>query len=269
MTISKTISETILKTIPKTIIDLSALISASPPDSQAFDAINITYSDHAEGAAQAQALLNVPAGAFRNSEGWATEEITRLGTHSTTHVDAPWHFNSTIAGQPALTIDQLPLSWFFADGVVLDMTHKKKGRPVEPADLQKGLQQIGYSLKSHDIVLIQTGCDRYYGQPDYIFQGPGVSAAATRWLYDQGIRVMGIDAWGWDEPLDLQAERAAEAPTSGVFWAAHQVDLPYVHMERLVNLAALPPFGFKVACFPLKIEKASAGPARVVAILDD
>jgi hypothetical protein len=39
-------------------------------------------------------------------------------------------------------------------------------------------------------------------------------------------------------------------------------DLAY---SRLVNLRALPPDGFQVACFPLRIEGAGAAPARVVA----
>ena len=75
-------------------------------------------------------------------------------------------------------------------------------------------------------------------------RGPGVTAEATHWLYERGVRVMGIDAWGWDGPLHLQAEAALEASERGVFWAAHQVDLPYSQIERLVNLAALPPTGF-------------------------
>ena len=54
----------------------------------------------------------------------------------------------------------------------------------------------------------------------------------------------------------------------GIFWAAHQCDLPYSQIERLVNLAALPPFGFTVSCFPLKIQGGSAGPTRAVAILE-
>ena len=80
---------------------------------------------------------------------------------------------------------------------------------------------------------------------------------------------MGIDAWGWDRPLGMQAEEALERDEPGIFWEAHQADLPYSQIERLVNLAALPPTGFTVACFPLKIARASAAPARVVAILDD
>jgi kynurenine formamidase len=55
----------------------------------------------------------------------------------------------------------------------------------------------------------------------------------------------------------------------GVFWAAHQSNLAYSQIERLVNLNALPPFGYKVACFPLKLRGGNAGPARVVAILPD
>jgi kynurenine formamidase len=40
-------------------------------------------------------------------------------------------------------------------------------------------------------------------------------------------------------------------------------------MEKLSNLDALPPSGFRVACFPVKIEKASAGWTRAVAIIED
>jgi len=78
---------------------------------------------------------------------------------------------------------------------------------------------------------------------------------------------MGIDAWGWDAPLHMQAEKARESGRQGIFWEAHQADLAYSQIERLCNLSELPPSGFTVACFPLRIVKASAAPARVVAIL--
>ena len=54
-----------------------------------------------------------------------------------------------------------------------------------------------------------------------------------------------------------------------MFWAAHQADLAYSQIERLVNLAALPAEGFTVACFPLRLEGGSAAPSRVVAIVPD
>ncbi len=174
--------------------------------------------------------------------------------HAGTHVDAPWHYNSTVQGKKAATIDELPLEWFFGDGVKLDMTRKAEGDPVTVEDVTAELARIKYTIKPMDIVLVCTGRDAFYGAPDYIFKGCGVTAEATKWLYDRGVRVMGIDGWGWDMPLNLQAQKAMEKNEPGIFWAAHQADLPYSHMERLVNLGQLPPAGFTVACFPLKIK---------------
>jgi len=251
------------------IIDLSALIAPTAPGAPPFARVEIQRTSHAEGAAQVQAMLHVPPRLLRDGEGWAVEEFTRLGTHSVTHVDAPWHYNSTIQGRRAATIDQLPLEWFFADGVVLDMTHKADGERVEILDLEAALETISYALEPLNIVLVRTGRDAFYDQPDYMLRGPAVSPDATRWLYERGVRVMGIDAWGWDGPLDRQAGEALARQRPGIFWAAHQCDLPYSQIERLVNLGLLPPVGFKVACFPLKIEGGSAGPTRAVAILPE
>ena len=249
------------------IVDLSAPIAPSHPDALPFERIDIRYTSHAEGAAQVQALFQVPPTLLRDGEGWAIEEFVKLGTHSVTHVDAPWHYNSRIAGQRAATVDELPLEWFFSDGIVVDMTRKADGEVIEAAELEAEFARLAYALQPLDIVLIRTGRDSYYGQADYAFRGCAVSAAATRWLYERGVRVMGIDAWGWDGPLDRQAREALTRQEPGVFWAAHQADLAYSQIERLVNLASLPTAGFKVACFPLKIQGASAGPARVVAIV--
>lgn len=248
-------------------IDLSATIEPSSELTPPFLRTELSYSDHAEGAAQAQAILQVTPQLFRDDEGWATETFTRLGTHDTTHVDAPWHYNSHIQGERAQTIDELPLDWFFSDGVVLNMTAKGEADPVTVNDIMAALKRINYTIKPLDIVLVYTGRDAYYHEPDYIFRGCGVTLQATIWLYKQGVRVMGIDSWGWDQPLSIQAQEAIKANKKGIFWAAHQVDLAYSQIERLVNLGSLPPHGFKVACFPLKIKGGSAGPARVVAIV--
>jgi kynurenine formamidase len=251
------------------IIDLSAPIRPTPPGTPSFSRIEILRTSHAEGAAQVEAMLHVPAALLRDGEGWAVEEFTQLGTHGVTHVDAPWHYNSTIQGRRSAAIDELPLEWFFAPGVVLDMTGKADGEQVEIGDIEVALAAAGHVLEPLDIVLVRTGRDRYYEQPDYMLRGPAVSATATRWLFDRGIRVMGIDAWGWDGPLDRQAARALAERLPGIFWAAHQCDLPYSQIERLVNLDELPATGFKVACFPLKIQGGSAGPTRAVAIVAD
>jgi kynurenine formamidase len=149
------------------------------------------------------------------------------------------------------------------------MRHKKDGDSVTVEDITDELDRIDYKLNPLDIVLIRNGQDIHSLAPDYPMHGCGVTAEATRWLYDQGIRVMGIDAWGWDSPLPMQAEAALASGNSNVFWAAHQADIAYSQIERLVNLSPLPPYGFKVSCFPLKIKDGSGAPARVVAIIPD
>ena len=247
-------------------IDLSAPLQSSPEGVPPAIGARVTYSDHEQGAATIEQMLGVPKNLLRRGEGWAVEEI-QLGTHNTTHVDAPWHYNSMIRGERAKTIDELPLEWFFGPGVVLDMTAKADGDPMTASEAEAELGRIGHSLSPGDIVLVRTGRDRFYDQPDYMALGCGVTAEATHWLYDHGVRVMGIDAWGWDSPLQLQAEEAKSRDLPGIFWAAHQADIAYSQIERLVNLAALPSHGFQVACFPLRIVGGSGAPARGVAML--
>jgi kynurenine formamidase len=249
------------------IVDLSAPIEPTPPDTPPLLATEMAFTDHAQGARDIEAMLGVPSRLLRDGEGWAVEEFTRFGTHNSTHVDAPWHYNSTVAGERAQTIDELPLEWFHAPGVVLDMTAKADGDAMTAAETEEELGRIGHELVHGEIVLVRTGRDEFYGQADYMARGPGVTAEATHWLYDRGVRVMGIDAWGWDAPLHMQAAEAIERDAAGVFWAAHQADLPYSQIERLVNLSVLPADGFTVSCFPLRIVGGSAAPARVVAIL--
>jgi len=45
-------------------------------------------------------------------------------THSGTHIDAPWHYNPVSEGKRAKTINEVPLEYFYGDGVVLDFREK-------------------------------------------------------------------------------------------------------------------------------------------------
>jgi len=251
------------------IVDLSAPIVSSPEGTPDVLRTEIEFSDHAEGAAVVEGLFGIGPDLLRDGEGWANEFFTRFGTHNSTHVDAPYHYNSTIGGKPAQTIDELPLEWFVKPGVVLDFDGREDGDVIGIPEVERALDAAGHDLQPLDIVLVRTGCDRWIDLPEYMAHGPGVSGAATEWLFERGIRVMGIDAWGWDRPLWMQAEEAKATGEKGIFWEAHQVDLPYSQIERLVNLDRLPSTGFTVSCLPLPLVGGSAAPARVVAILGE
>ncbi|MGB5077959.1 MAG: cyclase family protein [Sphingorhabdus sp.] len=202
-------------------------------------------------------------------EGWAVESVT-LSTHNGTHMDAPWHFHSTTDNgkTPAPSIDQAPLDLFFRPCVKLDFSKMPHGHLVSAAEVDAELKRIGYSLQPFDIVLIQSGA--VYGTENFIDQGCGMGAEATLYLTNHGVQVVGTDAWSWDAPFSYTARRWAENRDPSIIWEGHKAGRiqPYYQIEKLTNLAALPAFGFILSCFPVKIERASAGWIRAVAMID-
>jgi kynurenine formamidase len=249
------------------IIDLSVPLSQTPPDSML--KVDIQYIDHKEGTKIFGGSFGLQEDDFPEGSFSAVEKLT-LTTHSGTHLDAPWHYWPTSEGKPARTIDQVPLEWCFGDGVILDMMGKKPGQEISVEDLESGLLKIAYRLKPYDIVLVMTGASKYYGRPEYPGMHAGLTRESTLWLVNQGIKVMGIDAWGWDKPFDVMIEDVRKGKKEKL-WAAHYAgkEKEYCHIENLANLEQIPrPFGFKVAVFPIKIERGGGGWVRAVAIIE-
>ncbi len=253
------------------IIDLSKPIQYNKKDPW-FMRVKIKHKAHNKAYLIIRYFLGLPKRLFpKNFQGWADDTITQMGVHSTTHIDAPWHYSPTVAGKPAKTIEQISLDDCFADGIVIDMSQKLDFEEITVADMEADLKKSGAKLKPGDIVLIRTDRDQFMGTPEFPHKGTGMSREATEWLIDQGIKIMGIDQWGWDLPLQYMVKKAKETNRNDIFWQSHLVgqEKEYWHMEQLCNLKSLPSFGFKVAVFPLKIVGASAAPARVVAILNN
>ena len=74
-----------------------------------------------------------------DGEGWAIERIN-LSTHNGTHLDAPWHYASTMdRGKPAATIDEIPLDWCYRPGVKLDFRSLPDGHVVSAAEVEAEL----------------------------------------------------------------------------------------------------------------------------------
>jgi len=194
-------------------------------------------------------------------------ELATLTTHSGTHVDAPAHYGPALAGR-AMTIDELPLSWCFGPGVLLDMRGRDRVEGIRRADVEAELERIGHELRPLDVVLVMTGTD--LRKPGYENAHPGLRRDATEFLVDAGVRLIGIDAWGLDRAFEVMADEARRGEAQ--VWESHLLgrEKPYAQIERLANLERLPqPTGFTVYAFPFKLEGAGAAWARVVAIFDD
>lgn len=251
-----------------TFIDLSDCISNATSDFEP-NPHRITYISHAESLAMV-ARYGLKPEFFAPGHAWAVESVT-LSTHSGTHIDAPYHYGPTSGGAPAKTIDQLPLRWFYSDGVRLDMRAKAPGDGITAADVEAELARITYTLKPLDIVLIWTGASVHFKGPGYEQRHSGLRADATRWLVEQGVKVIGIDAWGLDRSFSVMAQEA-EAGNPEVFWESHffGMEREYCQIEKLANLDKLPrPHGFRVSCFPYNIQGASAAWTRAVAIFEN
>ena len=194
-------------------------------------------------------------------------EVVTLSTHSGTHVDAPLHYGPAANGHTR-AIDEVPLEWCFGDGVRLDLRGADRSAGISRADVEAELDRIGHELKPLDIVLVWTGTN--LKEPQYEQRHAGLRVDATEFLVDSGVKLIGIDAWGLDRPFDLMIEDARAGRAQ--FWESHLLGRrkEYCQIERLANLEALPrPTGFVVSAFPFKLERASAGWARVVAIFDE
>ena len=257
-------------------IDLSIYLEndviSDPPMMQP----NIDYIRHEEGAEQVKLFFDeLDTQELPDAEGWAVEFV-QLCTHNGTHLDAPYHFHSTMnekegGRERAITIDEVPLEWCFQPGVKLDFRDKPDGYVVTAEDVETELARIDHRLTPLEIVVVNTAAGTAYGQPDYVNKGCGMGYEATMYLLERGIRVTGTDAWSWDAPFSHTAERFAKDKDASIIWEGHKAgrDIGYCHLEKLHNLESLPATGFTLSCFPHKIKGASAGWTRAVAILDD
>jgi kynurenine formamidase len=252
------------------LIDLSVPLQHLSPSEPAPARIHyVTHED--EGLAQMQYAFGVKPEDLVWSEGrgWAVEQIEAI-THTGTHVDAPYHYGPFSEGKPARRIDEVPLEWCYAPGVVLDVRNKAPGDEITIADLGQELDRIGYRLQPLDIVLLHTGADKRIGTADYFAQ-PGLGRDGTLWLVEQGVRVIGIDAYTIDRPFASMVADYRRTGDGRYIWPAHFAGITreYCQIEKLANLDQLPrPYGFKLSCFPVKIEGASAGWCRAVAIVE-
>lgn len=254
------------------IIDLSVSLKAGIASDPPHMLPVIEYEDHQVGAARyVETFPGLKKEQLPDGEGPALERV-RISTHNGTHLDAPYHFASTMdRGKPAMTIDQMPLEWCYSDGVKFDFRGKPDGYVCTADDVKRELDRIGYTLKPLDIVLVNTAAAAAYGQPDFLDRGCGMGREATLYLLERGVRITGIDGWSWDAPFSFTKQRFMETGDASLIWEGHKAgrEIGYGHMEKLTNLDQLPDTGFSVCCFPVKIEKASAGWTRCVAIFDE
>ena len=166
--------------MPRKMIDISIPLQndvvADPPGYGP----SIRYFDHKQTAEEVCKFFpGLKVEELPDREGWAIEWI-KLSTHCGTHLDAPYHFASTMdRGKRAATIDEVPLEWCFNPAVKLDFRHFADGYVATAKDVEAELKRIGHTLSPLDIVVVNTSAGAAFGQPDYVSR-PAAAWAARR-----------------------------------------------------------------------------------------
>ena len=176
-----------------------------------------------------------------------------LGEHTGTHVDAINHMAREYRGQ---SIDTMPLTMFYTEGICLDLSHKRLRELIEPSDLKRALAEASLDIKPGDTVLLYT--DHYrraFGTADW-HHGPGISAQAARWLGRQKIAAFGVETMA---PGVLKVSNREVHRICG--------ELGFTHYENMIHLHQLNGRGrFRFVGLPLKIRGGTGSPVRAVAV---
>ncbi|MFC4721695.1 cyclase family protein [Geojedonia litorea] len=179
-----------------------------------------------------------------------------LGEHTGTHVDALNHMAIENKGQ---SIDTMPLSMFYTEGICLDFSHKGLRELITSREIQEACQKAQQDIKKGDTVLLYTDHYRKYFGTSHWGEGPGVTAEATRWLGNKGIAAFGVETMSPGVPNVSNKE-------------VHKIcgEMGFTHYENMINLHCLINKGrFRFIALPLKIRGGTGSPVRAVAVLED
>ena len=233
--------------MPRRLIDISVPLKAGIVSDPPHMLPRIDYLDHHQTAPQMAEQMGIRVDQLPEGEYAAVERV-EISTHNGTHLDAPYHYFSRMnerlkpGGEASWRIDEVPLEWCFQPAVKLDFRRFEDGYVVQPADVRAELERIGHTLRPLEIVVANTRAGTRYGEADYVDSGCGMGKAATLWMLEQGVRLVGTDGWSWDAPFSHTRRRVQQTGDAGLIWEGHRAgrEVGYCHIEKLHNLEELP-----------------------------
>ena len=183
--------------------------------------------------------------------------VNRLefGEHTGTHVDAINHMARQYRGQ---SIDTMPLTRFYTEGICLDFSYKGLRELIEPADLDRALLDASLEIEPGDTVLLYTDHYRRAFGTEQWHDGPGISVGTARWLGEQKIAAFGVETMA---PGVLKVSNRQVHHICG--------ELGFTHYENMINLHQLIGRGrFRFIGLPLRIRGGTGSPVRAVAVFE-
>jgi arylformamidase len=186
-------------------------------------------------------ILVTPSSRISNGDASNVSEI-RLGSHTGTHVDPPYHFLDDGA-----TAERLPLDVLVGQAVVADL--RGRSGAIGKDELE------GLSIpEDTERLLLRTDNSKLWATDIRRFPEGYVSLSedGARWVVEHGIRLIGIDF------LSIEARGAPGHPTHLALLEAGVVIL-----EGL-DLSEVQAGTYTLICLPLKVAGGDGAPARAV-----
>ena len=169
-----------------------------------------------------------------------------LGTHTGTHMDAPYHLIAN--GE---TIDNIDLAYCTGDVTIADFRNFKAGDSI-------GISDLSDICISNRMVFL-FGWDKYYGTSRYSESWPYLSIDAAKYLVQHGLRLLAIDTPSPDK----------KATGCNNDYAVHKF-LFRNGVNIIESIANTDNISFKkqysIAALPLKLKDLDGSPCRVILI---
>ena len=170
--------------------------------------------------------------------------------HVCTHLEAPAHL---LKG--GKRFDQFGLDAFVADAVLLDLTSKKPGQPIDDEDLEGAEEAAGIGLREGEAVILRT---------DSSIHGASVRRAHAY------LSVNAAEYLEFKRPIMVGIDTPSLDPHGSKELVAHSalMNAGILILEGLCNLKNIQQSRFRVMALPLKVRN-SISPVRAVAILEE
>ena len=167
-----------------------------------------------------------------------------LGSHSGTHMDAPYHF---IKG--GSTIESTPLETLYGPISVIDFSKFKAGDVVQYDDVK--------NLKVTERMLFRFDWFKHWRTGDYYKEFPFFSEEAVSFLIANGIKLLAMDT---PSPDNMKNINSIDSPNHKAFLSKSIVIIEYLNNTDQIDLAKK----HTLVALPLKIKGGDGSPSRVI-----
>ena len=177
-------------------------------------------------------------------DGSHTVRLTsiEMGSHTGTHIDAPWHF---VEGGKRL--NEIPIDQLVGAAVVVALENV---RSITRAALE------AVDTEGSERVLFKTENSKHWNDgkfyEDFVYLEPD----AAELLVERGVRVVGIDY------LSIDQFKSVRHPTHFVLLGKN------VAILEGLNLSQIKPGRYHMTALPLNLQDADGAPTRVI-LMDD